>query len=689
VLVTGSGQVKLLDFGIAKLLDIDNQTGADLQLTRDAGVALTPAYASPEQVNGGPITVATDVYSLGILLFQLLTGHHPAGDAHMTPADLLKTIMEADAPRPSAVVSKKLQRQLKGDLDTIVGKALKKEPSQRYASIAAFSEDLSRYLEHKPIRARPDTLAYRAGKFVRRNRVPVALSAFAFLAILAGSAGTLIQARASREQRDFAFQQLRQNEEHDEFLDFLLADASPSGKPLSADELLTRAEHIVDKQQASNAGRRADLMIWIGRDYSRRDRDVDARRVLLAAYQLTRGLADEALKGRASCELANIMARDENLDRAESLFQEGQRELAADPRYAIERSECLRTGSEVARDRGETAVGIERARAGLNVLLSSPLRTDAAEMSAALDMASAYSEGGQDSAALPQFERSAKLQSELGLDESNFAVLLYNNWGLELDQVGHPLEAEKVYRRVLSISRDSGTAGLVSPMVLNNYARILSELDRFNDATANAEQAYDSAVQLKNELVINQSLLERCTLYIATGQLDRADDMLSQVGPRLQKSLPAGHYAFAALASRRAQIARARMDLNAALRESDRAIAIVEASVKQGGEGAYLLPALLIDSSDINREAGRFGKAGEDADRAVHLLQATALPGSYSSKMGHARLALARALDSEHRRDEARAQAKIAAEQLEKTLGVDHPDTQSARKLAIYITSAS
>ncbi|HEX3915109.1 MAG TPA: protein kinase [Steroidobacteraceae bacterium] len=699
VLVTASGQIKLLDFGIAKLLDFDGQAGADPHLTREAGVALTPAYASPEQVTGGPITVATDVYSLGILLFQLLTGRHPGGEAPMTAAELLKTVIDADAPRPSAVVStgseaaassaanrsstrERLHRQLRGDLDTIVGKALKKEPSQRYVSVTAFAEDVSRHLEHKPIDARPDTLAYRTAKFVRRNRVPVALTGFAFVAVLAGLAGTLIQARAAQQQRDFAFQQLRQNEEHDEFLDFLLADASPSGKPLSADELLARAEHIVDRQHAANVSRRADLMIWIGRDYSRRDRDVDAHRVLQAAYQSTRGLQDEALKGRASCEFANTLARDQDLDRAESLFQQGQRELAGDPRYAIERSACLRAGSEVARARGETAVGIERAREGLSVLMASPLRTDAAEMSAALDLASAYSEGGQDPAALVQFERAAKLQSELGLDESNFAVLLYNNWALELDQVGRPLEAEKIYRRVLSISRDSEAAGAVSPMVLNNYARILRELDRFNEAIPTAEQAYERAVQVRSELAISQSLMERCALYTVTGQLDRADAMLALVEPRLQKSLPAGHYAFAALASRRASIALARKDLKAAMQQSDRAVAMLEAAIKAGNEGAFLLPILLIDRSDINRGAGRFDNAAQDADRAMHLLLAAVSPGSYSSKVGLARLALARAFDSEHRVDEARAQARIAAEQLEKTLGIDHPDAQSARRLA-------
>jgi serine/threonine protein kinase len=682
VLVTTSGEVKLLDFGIAKLLESDAQSEADVGLTREGGVALTPAYASPEQLTGGAVSVASDVYSLGILLYLLLTGRHPGGEGPLTAAQMIHSTLQVEAARPSTVVAEKLRSQLRGDLDTIVGKALKKEAAQRYASVVAFADDISRFLRHQPIYARPDTFAYRSAKFIRRNRAAVALSALAFLGILAGLIGTLVQAAAAREQRDFAFQQLQRNEEHDEFLDFLLSDASPSGKPLSADELLTRAERIVQKQHAANADRRADLMIWIGADYSKRDRNIDARRVLEAAYQLTRTSHDSSLRGRASCELANIVSRDEEVDRAESLYQEGIRELAGEPRFALEYSGCLRTGAEVARDRGDAAAGIERARAGMQVLRASPLRTDVDEMSAELDLASAYSEAGQDLASLPEFERSEKLLSELGLDESNFAVLLYNNWGLELDQLGRPLEAEKAYRHVLDISRDAGNVDAVSPLVLINYARILRELDRFDQADTTAERAYTRAVQLKNEVVINQALMERSGIYLDMRKPQRAEAMLAEVEPRLQKSLPATHYAFASLAGRRARISLEENNLAAATKESDRALALIEATVKGGNEGAFILPALFMDRSEIDLAANRLDEAAHDADRAIELLRPTVEPGSYSRKLGLARLARARALAAQHKTDAARKEALTAADQLEKSSGADLPEAIAARELA-------
>jgi serine/threonine protein kinase/Tol biopolymer transport system component len=181
ILVRKDGRVKLLDFGIAKLLDGEDPHGHTLTA---GGRVMTPEYAAPEQLTGGAVTAATDVYALGVLLHLLLTGEHPTGSEQYSHAELVKMILEVQPRRPSELAALSLQRELRGDLDTITLKALKKSPSERYESVEAFADDLHRYLRQKPIRARPDSIGYRTGKFMRRHKRSITVGVLATLAVL-------------------------------------------------------------------------------------------------------------------------------------------------------------------------------------------------------------------------------------------------------------------------------------------------------------------------------------------------------------------------------------------------------------------------------------------------------------------------------------------------------------------------
>jgi serine/threonine protein kinase/Tol biopolymer transport system component len=252
ILVRRDGQAKLLDFGIAKLLECDGQTG-ESPLTLEGGRAMTPEYAAPEQLKGEPVTAATDVYASGVLLYVLLTGHHPTGAGPRTPAGLVKAILDTEPSRPSDVVASimangenavtnakrrattpdKLARLLRGDLDTIVGKALKKNPQERFPSIKTFADDLQRYLRHEPISARPDTIAYRAGKFVHRHRSSVIAALLVTLALIGTTIFTWFFPRRPEPLTQFNQRKLTANAQDSPVLN---AAISPDGKYLGFDD---------------------------------------------------------------------------------------------------------------------------------------------------------------------------------------------------------------------------------------------------------------------------------------------------------------------------------------------------------------------------------------------------------------------------------------------------------------------
>jgi serine/threonine protein kinase/tetratricopeptide (TPR) repeat protein len=211
ILVTGDGEVKLLDFGIAKLLPgAGDET--TLLLTRVGRPYLTPMFASPEQLRGETITTATDIYGLGLLLFRLLTGRHPYRFASSRPGEIERVVCEEPPARPSAAIAAgapqgvgglapaALRRRLQGDLDNIVLMALRKEPARRYASVEQLDDDVRRHVEQLPVRARPDTLAYRGGKFGRRHRASLAAAALLLFSLVGGLLSTMRQARIAERR---------------------------------------------------------------------------------------------------------------------------------------------------------------------------------------------------------------------------------------------------------------------------------------------------------------------------------------------------------------------------------------------------------------------------------------------------------------------------------------------------------
>ncbi|HUD41245.1 MAG TPA: serine/threonine-protein kinase [Dokdonella sp.] len=348
LLVTPAGEVKLLDFGIAKLVDAG-----------DAGVSaarvFTPEYAAPEQVRGEPVTTAVDVHALGLLLYELLTGRRPYRLERSTPAAYERAILDQEPARPSqavlqadgaseAPVSRRLHRALRGDLDAIVLKALRKDPAHRYASVAEFAADLERYLAGRPVTARRGDWRYRTGRFLRRHALAAGLAAAAVLALSAGLAVALWQAAEARAQRDLARSESGKAEQTIQFLLDIFRSADPAltrGRKVTAEELLQRGVERIDRQRLDDAAMRYGLLVAmgeaylgigdLGRAYPLFERALAVQREALPADTLKRVRA-LVLMGRSRGGGDDLALAGRHLDEAAALLpaEAADGELAAD-----------------------------------------------------------------------------------------------------------------------------------------------------------------------------------------------------------------------------------------------------------------------------------------------------------------------------------------------------------------------
>ena len=707
ILVTADGTVKLLDFGIAKLIGDDAP-----EATQVGKRAYTPEYAAPEQVQCDVVTTATDVYGLGVLLYLLLAGRHPTSVANEAPVDRLHAIVHREPPRMSTVVRDdpalaarrrtspaELARSLAGDLDTIVEKALRKHPAERYAGADALADDLLRHLRQEPVHARAPTTLYRGTRFVRRNRTPVALAGVALVALVAGIAGTWTQARrateqavvaqtqraradrearAASEQLQFALRKLSLADAVNDLDDFLLADAAPGGKPLAVGDLLARAERVVESQPAgADDANRVAMLVAIGTQYASLERKSRARDVLRRAYEASRALSDPSVRSAAACSYAQVLGNDDDRALADAMFTAALAELPPEPQFVRDRLACHWRAAEVAAHRDDPQDAIVHAETAQRLLAELPLPSAPWALRVLMTLGEAYRVSDRFPEAIAAFERAHDALRSLGRLDTETASTLYNNWALALQFSGRPHEAEALFQRALANSTAGGKSD-VSPMLMLNYSRVLTRLARNDEADAWASRADAAARRAGDTRVVDQGLLVHARIYQQEHRYAEADAAVAQAIARYKRMLPPGHVAFAAIDLQQGDIAEARGDISAARRAIDRATARFEGRAPD----AYLVRESLRRRASVLAAEGRFDEARAAARAAIAADQQEYAGNVPSAYRGSSWLVLARLEARAGRPAEAQAAGTSATRDLCAALGGDHPECREARRLA-------
>ena len=713
ILVDRSGAVKLLDFGIAKLLQADGGDGEG-ELTVDGMRALTPDYAAPEQLRGEPVSTATDVYSLGVLLYQLLTGRHPTAPPQASPVEAMRATLETDPARLSAVADKgpaqtieraaearhtspgRLKRQLGGDLENIVAKALRKTPAERYPSVDAFAEDLRRWQAGEPVVARADSTAYRAVRFVGRHRGAVAAAALTGVAILAGVVGTISQARRAEEQgarasreaaeakleRDRAVVDNQLQRGTNEFLQLVLRD-SAGNDPGAMRRQLDRASELIEKTRFERPIVKVALLRQIGGRYAELGDIATANVLLERAIAATAGTdlvqPTNGVPVNLACSHARYLHEMDEQRAAIAELDRADRLIAAGAEVGVpSRVECLqpRAYAESALGHHDRAVAIARdalaqlERAGVHSGEQHRL------MRSALSQVLAAAGRHQEAMAIA---RPLLAEGVAGQGRSSIAVLRRSSVVTGLTRLGgDPLAALALstadrddIARVLGPAREDAAFD-------REHGRILLALGRDAEAAAVLARAVaESRRNSRTAFTLSAGIAEANAL-VEAGDARGAAAVWTELAPLRARAVAEGRPEQIDLLLLESRLAAASGAI--ALAPLEAAQARVDAA---GGAANPKACAVALARGDaMLASAAPPAATLAVAEQALTAARAGALDPARSSVVGQALLLRARVFERLARPDDARRDAAEAARQLSATLGDAHPSTRAAARLA-------
>jgi serine/threonine-protein kinase len=680
VSVTPDGEVKLLDFGIAKLVGNELAGDDQSQATRVEDIALTPDYAAPEQILGEPASTATDVYQLGVLLHVLLVGCVPLAGSTKTRAERVRAALEDIPTRPSEVASGATAKALRGDLDAIVGKALRKKPDERYATAAALAEDLQRYLNHEPVKAREGVLAYLAAKFIRRHRGAVIGTAAAALALIVVTAFALIQMREAQIQRDQARFQERRGDAENQFLTQVMSTVSSSGKPVTPGQILERGMQMLARRYGDDPGLRVDLLIRMAVSLISNGDVEKGNAALLAAQTTAEGMHDTSWTAEIDCLAVEPEIDLGHFEKAEMRLASGEAALAkrAHP-TVMDDARCKRAEALIADARGDNTAALTAMHQVLTLLETSG-QTRGVEYIDALSYAqSFYSYAGDIKTAYTLAQRENDLLEQNGWQDSENAVQARHNLAFNLMQMGELTTALTQQQAILAQARSGTSDGLVEAPITNMLGAIELRLNQPQAALASLDTSIASAEHSGALLSQIYAHASRAQVLIAIGRFDEAEREISKARDLSRGSEAAFSRPLSRAATAEAELLLAKGDSAAARQQIDKVIEQLSAPATRGND--YYGAALLV-SARIALAERRFRDAEKTATEALTLFRNRARRPELSADVGESLLLLAQAQKGLGQMGAAVDSARLAQTSLAAGLAPDHPLTLQAVNLS-------